>query len=156
MAQTERMLQAARALSQALSASSVRHAFHGSVVVAMMSNAALCDVGALIVLGSHCTDVRLVQEIFCIVAATPSHIMWVFFQLEDSRRAWWQLWGCVTCSGWVGRSVPISRVIVHLWFNWLCYMSCEVAVLCLQLLKPCFLQALLHAKSLEVILGPQC
>ncbi|KAI0075959.1 hypothetical protein K474DRAFT_1317660 [Panus rudis PR-1116 ss-1] len=55
MHETRRLLEAAAALSQILRSAGVPHAFHGSVLNAVLSNAPYCD------------------EIFCIVEAGSSH-----------------------------------------------------------------------------------
>ena len=44
MAETGRVLQAATVLSQALAAASIPHAFHGSLLIAILSNAPECNV----------------------------------------------------------------------------------------------------------------
>ena len=44
MHETRRLLEAAAALSQQLRAAGVPHAFHGTVLNAVLSNAPLCDV----------------------------------------------------------------------------------------------------------------
>lgn len=47
MHETRRLLEAATALSQQLRAAGVPHAFHGTVLNAVLSNAPLCDVRSL-------------------------------------------------------------------------------------------------------------
>jgi hypothetical protein len=51
MSETQRLLQAAGALSQALSSRSIPHAFHGNVLIAVLANVPRSDV-RLITLGT--------------------------------------------------------------------------------------------------------
>ncbi len=48
MTETSRLLEAAAALSQVLTANAIPHAFHGSLLVSMLSKNPQCNVGVAI------------------------------------------------------------------------------------------------------------
>lgn len=67
MAQTSRVLEASLALSQALTANSIPHAFHGSVLIAMVSNSAMCNVSTDVYYSQSICVIASLQEVQCIV-----------------------------------------------------------------------------------------
>jgi hypothetical protein len=72
MSETQRLLQAAGALSQALSSRGIPHAFHGNVLIAVLANVPRSDV-RLIPLGVVLAFRIFLQEIFCIVEGRQYH-----------------------------------------------------------------------------------
>ena len=72
MSDTQRLLQAAGALSQALRAHSIPHAFHGNVLIAVLANVPQSDV-CLVALKIAASSLNCFQEIFCIVQGGPHH-----------------------------------------------------------------------------------
>ncbi|KAF8480458.1 hypothetical protein DFH94DRAFT_478011 [Russula ochroleuca] len=76
MPETRRLLEAASALSHALRAQGVPHAFHGSLFVAVLANSPQADVRPLRRSSSDGTvfcDLIAAQEIFCIVEGGTVH-----------------------------------------------------------------------------------
>jgi hypothetical protein len=76
MSETRRLLEAASALSLALRANGVPHAFHGSLFVAVLTNSPQADVRLLrrsFSDGTAFGDLIIVQEIFCIVEGGTVH-----------------------------------------------------------------------------------
>jgi hypothetical protein len=75
MPETHRILEAATALSSALRANGVPHAFHGSIFVAVLTNSPTADVRAARLLSAlpPLTLPRISQEIFCIVEGGAAH-----------------------------------------------------------------------------------
>lgn len=76
MPETRRLLEAATALSHALRAYGVPHAFHGSLFVAVLANSPQADVRAprrpFSERSTFC-DLIALQEIFCIVEGGTAH-----------------------------------------------------------------------------------
>jgi len=62
MHETRRLLEAASALSRALQASSVPHAFHGNVLIALLANDILADQIVCIVQGNSSHPFKLVRH----------------------------------------------------------------------------------------------
>jgi hypothetical protein len=76
MPETRRLLEAASALSHALRAQGVPHAFHGSLFVAVLTNSPQADVRPPCRSSSDGTvfcDLIAAQEIFCIVEGGTGH-----------------------------------------------------------------------------------
>jgi hypothetical protein len=76
MPETRRLLEAASALSHALRAQGVPHAFHGSLFVAVLTNSPQADVRPPRRSSSDGTvfcDLIAAQEIFCIVEGGTVH-----------------------------------------------------------------------------------
>lgn len=75
MPETHRLLEASAALSNALRANGVAHAFHGSVFVAVLTNSTQADVRAAgqFIRSSSPHYVSPPQEIFCIVEGGAAH-----------------------------------------------------------------------------------
>ncbi|EJD05507.1 uncharacterized protein FOMMEDRAFT_118610 [Fomitiporia mediterranea MF3/22] len=96
MAETLRILQAATALSQALSAAGARHAFHGSLLIALLSNNPQCN------------------EVFCIVEGGAVHPFGRVRQAIDGHPSL-----MVTNSPWTNRlfvtyNEPIPPITVEI------------------------------------------
>ncbi|KAG8216374.1 hypothetical protein J3R82DRAFT_6456 [Butyriboletus roseoflavus] len=69
---TRRLLEAAMALSQLLSMHTIPHAFHGTILTAVMSDSPRCDVRSPS-LPSHPPPQLCPQEICCIVEGGSTH-----------------------------------------------------------------------------------
>jgi hypothetical protein len=75
MPETHRLLESASALSNALRANGVAHAFHGGVFVAVLTNGPQADVRAAgyFTRSSSPHSIPPPQEIFCIVEGGAAH-----------------------------------------------------------------------------------
>jgi len=72
MSETHRLLEAANALSQLLRSHSIPHAFHGSILTAVVSDSPRCDVSVTVLTPSS-QRAYSSQEIYCIVDGGSTH-----------------------------------------------------------------------------------